>query len=167
MWQLLRIFPVAFAILASMAYAQGKDTDFVQKAAQDGMAEVEIGKMVMQRAQDAQVKQFAEQMVNDHTKANQQLMQIAQQKKWTVPKNVNKEQQAMMTKLEKLSGAELDRHYMEDMVKDHEKAVELFSKQAEQGSDPELKQFAADTLPTLRQHLAKAQEIAKAQLSQR
>jgi putative membrane protein len=134
---------------------------FVHEAAMAGIAEVKLGEMATERAQSADVKQFGQRMVTDHTKANDKLKAIAQDKNIEVPAEMNKKHQKIADKLAKLQGEEFDRAYIRAMVKDHEKAVELFSKEAQQGQDPDLKAFAAETLPTLQEHLTMVNELAQ------
>ena len=135
------------------------DMQFVQKAAADGMAEVELGEMAADRAASEDVQAFGDQMVEDHSKANDQLEQIAEAKGIDLPDEMSVEAKEMQESLDALSEGEFDRAYMQHMVEDHEKAVELFQTQAESGQDPELKQFAEQTLPVLQQHLERAQQI--------
>lgn len=142
------------------------DRKFLEKAAKDGMAEVELGQIAAQKASSDQVRQFAQQMVQEHTRANEQLQSIAQSQGLTLPTELDRSHRRDIEKLQKLSGAEFDKEYMERMVDDHQKDVKLFRKQAEDGEHPQLKQFAADTLPGLEHHLSMAkqtEEVAKAQ----
>ena len=145
------------------------DRNFVEKAAGGGLAEVEMGRMAQDKAQNDQVKQFGQRMVDDHSRANQQLMQIAGSKNITLPTQPDSEHRKKAQELQKLSGARFDRAYMQDMVQDHRKDISLFEKQAKQGKDADLKQFAEQTLPVLREHydLAKRTEasLAPAQAS--
>jgi putative membrane protein len=138
---------------------QQADMQFVQEAAGGGQAEVELGKLAGEKAESPDVKQFGQMMVNDHTKANEQLMKLAQEKKLQLPSDVPSEAKSAKEKLTGLSGREFDREYMKQMVADHEKTVELFQKQADRGQDTELKQFAQQTLPTLQHHLEQAKQI--------
>ena len=112
------------------------DRTFVEKAAAGGAAEVEGGKLAEQRATNDKVKQFGARMVQDHSKANDELKQIAAGKGLQLPAAPEAHHQQEMAKLQKLSGAEFDRAYMDHMVKDHKKDVAEFKKQAElrQGS---------------------------------
>jgi putative membrane protein len=131
--------------------------NFVMKAAQGGMAEVQLGQLAKEKASSADVKSFADRMVTDHTKANDELKQIAGQKNITLPTQMDARSQATYDRLSKLSGAEFDRAYMKDMVQDHRMDVNEFRKEAQSGSDPDVKAFAAKTLPTLQEHLQQAQ----------
>jgi len=137
------------------------DRNFIMKAAQGGMAEVELGQLAAQRASDPQVKQFAERMVADHTKANDQLKQIASSKNVTLPTEVPAAEKRERDRLAKLSGAQFDREYMNHMTSDHKKDTSLFRSAAKSAKDAEIKQFASTTLPTLEEHLQMAQSIAK------
>lgn len=133
--------------------------NFWTNAAQGGMAEVELGKLAAGKAQNAEVKSFAQKMVTDHTKANDELKALATEKNITLPNGLDSAHQSMMTTLQNLSGAEFDREYVNGQVRDHEAAVQLFEKQADDDSDPDAKAFAAKTLPTLRMHLDMIKKI--------
>jgi putative membrane protein len=137
------------------------DKDFIMKAAEDGMLEVELGQLALKQASSEDVKAFARRMVDDHTKANQELTTLAGTKAVTPPSSLDAKHKQMMDKLSKLSGAEFDREYMKAMVKDHQKAVELFERQSKSGRDTELKAWADKTLPTLREHHQMARDVAK------
>lgn len=132
---------------------------FVKKAAMDGMTEVQLGKIAASKAQDAKVKQFAEQMVSDHGKANEELASIAKQKGLTVPTELDAEHQSMIQGLNAKSGKAFDASYSEHMDAAHAKAVALFQG-AITGSDPELAAFAKKTLPTLEQHKQMAKRLS-------
>ena len=137
----------------------GGDANFVKNAAQGGMAEVELGKLATQKASSDDVKQFGQKMVDDHSKANDQLKQIASQKSMDVPSDLNPKEKAEMDRLSKLSGPAFDRAYMKHMVADHTKDAAEFKKQANTGSDPEIKGFASNTLTTIEDHLKMAKDI--------
>jgi putative membrane protein len=129
------------------------DTHFAIKAAQGGMAEVKLGQLAANKASNPDVKAFGQKMVDDHTKANDQLKSIAQDEGMTLPGDVNQKQQATYDKLSKLSGADFDKQYVKSMVTDHEGDVKEFRKEADSGKDEKIKSFASQTLPTLQQHL--------------
>jgi len=133
------------------------DKAFAEKAAIGGMAEVQMGKMAQQKGSSDQVKQFGGRMVDDHSKANDELKQIASAKGIALPTDLDAKHKSKMDKMEKLSGAQFDRAYMDDMVADHKEDVAEFKKQASSGKDSDLKAFAAKTLPTLEDHLKMAQ----------
>jgi putative membrane protein len=137
----------------------GAEATFVKNAAQGGMAEVELGKLATEKASSDDVKQFGQRMVDDHSKANDQLKQIASQKSIDVPSDLNAKDKATKDRLSKLSGPAFDRAYMKHMVADHTKDVAEFKKQANTGSDSDIKGFASSTLPTLEDHLKMAKDI--------
>lgn len=137
---------------------QGADRTFVMKAAQGGLAEVEAGKVARQRAQNDSVKQFAQRMVTDHSKANEELAALAKSKGVEVPGALDKQHQAHMEKLGKLPGPSFDREYMKHRVDDHSKTVADFEMQSKSGRDAELKQWAGSKLPALKEHLKLAQD---------
>jgi len=142
---------------ASKAAAPAADKTFAQKAAVGGMAEVELGKLAEQKAASDAVKQFGSRMVADHSKANEELKQIAGEKGLTLPAELDAKNKSELAKMQKLSGAQFDRAYMDDMLADHKNDVADFRKEASSGHDSDLKSFAAKTLPTLEEHLQMAQ----------
>jgi len=150
------------ALAFIFACSSAKDSSkFAPTAAQGGMAEVELGKLALQHAVDPSVRQFGQRMITDHTRANAELKAIAAQKNIPLPAEMSSEQKSTMEKLSKLAGAEFDKEYMSDMVKDHETDVKDFQTQANDGNDAEIKGFAARTLPTLQSHLQMARDVAK------
>jgi putative membrane protein len=140
------------------------DSGFMTKAAQGGIAEVEMGRLALQHGSNEKVKQFGQRMVDDHTNANDQLKQLASQKGVTLPSEVNAKQKSTINKLSQLSGPEFDRVYMADMVKDHQEDVAEFQHEANSGNDPDVKAFAGKVLPTLQDHLRMAED-ARGQLN--
>jgi putative membrane protein len=153
---LLAVLAPAFAASTSTQ----PDHKFATDAAQGGLMEVDLGQLAAQKASSQAVKDFGQRMVTDHSKANQQLMQIAAQKGMSLPKTMAADMKQERDKLAATSGTEFDRMYMSHMVKDHEKDVKEFEKQAEKGNDPALRSFAQETLPVLRQHLELAKTVA-------
>jgi putative membrane protein len=140
---------------------QTADQAFVHEAAMGGMAEVELGKLAAAKATNSKVKSFAERMVTDHGKANDELKNLASSKHVTLPAAVDAKHQAAHDRLAKLSGAAFDRAYVRDMVTDHEKDVAAFRRESQSGKDPDVKMWAAKTLPTLQDHLKMIQELQK------
>ena len=136
----------------------GRD-NFWSEAASGGMAEVELGRLAQTKAQNPDVKRFAEMMVADHTKSNDELRSLATKKNVPLPTSMGARHQATMDRLNGLSGAEFDRAYVEAMVCDHEATVQLFEGQTQGSSDTDARSFAEKTLPTLRRHLEMIKEI--------
>ena len=137
----------------------GADAKFATTAAHGGKAEVELGKLAAQKGTDPDVKAFGQQMVDDHSKANDQLMSVAQAESMTLPAAMDAKQKAMYTKLNALSGTTFDKAYVHDMVKDHEEDVKEFTKESTSGADPKIKDFATTTLPVIQGHLDKIKSI--------
>lgn len=141
--------------------AGSADQQFMMKAAQGGMAEVQLGNLAKDHASSASVKTFGQQMVDDHTKANDELKDLAAKKNVTLPADVDAKDKATMDRLSKLNGAAFDKAYMRDMVADHKKDVAEFQKEASSGKDSDVKDWASKTLPTLQHHLQMAQETER------
>ena len=136
------------------------DREFVRKAAEGGLAEVELGQLATEKASSQDVEQFSQRMASDHSQANTQLKEIAAQKGVTLPTSLSSKDAALKSKLENLSGAEFDRTYMQHMVKDHTNDVSEFQKEASNGKDSDVKNFASQTTPKLQEHLRLAQQVA-------
>lgn len=133
------------------------DYKFAEDANRANTEEINLAQLAAQKATDPSVQQYAQRMIQDHTKANQQLAQIVSQKGATLPSTTTTSQERETEHLAKLSGADFDKAYMEHMVKDHKKDVKEFQKAADNAKDPDLKAYAANTLPTLQQHLQTAE----------
>lgn len=134
---------------------------FLVKAVQDGLAEVELGKIAVQRGSSDRVKNFGQKMVDDHGKANTELAQIAAAKGVTLPQQMASRHKKLATRLSKLTGAGFDREYLRHQIKDHNRAIAMFSAMAQNGKDADLKSFATKTLPTLKDHQDAATHIAE------
>ena len=147
----------ASASAGSAASVATADKAFAMKAAAGGLAEVALGKLAQQNGSNDQVKQFGSRMVDDHSKANDELKQIASTKGITLPTDVDAKHKSEMAKMQKLTGAQFDRAYMDSMVKDHKEDVSDFRKESTAGKDSDIKTVAAKTLPTLQDHLKMAQ----------
>ncbi len=139
-----------------------EDSQFMIKAASGGMMEVELGKLAVNIGSNEQVKEFGQRMVEDHSKANQRLMEIASKKNITLPNAMNDGHQDKVKKLSKKTGTEYDKDYLDFMVNDHNDDIELFEDAVDNLGDEEVKAFAAETLPTLRNHQQQAEAIQKA-----
>lgn len=131
--------------------SQPGDERFLKEAADGGMAEVELGQLAADKASSPDVKEFAQRMVKDHSQANDQLKQIAMKKGLTLPTSPSVKNEATKNKLSSLSGDAFDQAYMSDMVKDYKKDIAAFQKESTSGQDPDVKQFASQTLPTVKQ----------------
>lgn len=144
---------------AAAGGAGSVDQTFVTHAAADGTAEVALGQLALQKSSSTQTKQLAQHIVDDHTKANEQLVALARQKQITVTPEPDAAAKQKMDKLQQLNGEAFDRAYAQAMVKDHEKAIQLFTKASNGAKDADIKQFATQTLPVLKNHLQMAREL--------
>jgi putative membrane protein len=129
------------------------DRAFVDTAASAGLAEVAITKHTMAKAASDDVRKLAEHLNKDHSQANRELTSIASAKGIPVPAAPEGDKRGEVEQITALSGAELDRTVLQKLEKSHRESIKLFEREASEGSDPELKAFAAKTLPTLREHL--------------
>jgi putative membrane protein len=132
------------------------DRLFVYEATIGGNAEVEFGHLPEQKGRSPAVKDFAHQMVADHSKANQQLAQLAQAGNIPQPRELDEEHKAMLSRLQQLSAAEFDLAYIRGQIGDHQKTAQLFEWEIGSGQDPQLKGFASQILPTVLRHLGMA-----------
>jgi putative membrane protein len=133
---------------------------FATKAASTDMAEIEFGQLAMKNSQDAQVKKFAEQMVKDHTATSAKLKALATKENITLPTTLDAEHAAVKSKLASLKGEDFDKAYGIEMAKGHDKAVALFESASQSTAvTGDLKQFAAATLPKLKEHKGMAHDL--------
>lgn len=144
---------------AAAAEMPKSDLQFMRASAHGGQAEVTFSTLALQRAQSPEVRQFAQRMVDDHSKANQQLMDLAKTKDVKLSGTLTKDAKQVENRLSGLSGVAFDREYMKDMVNDHEKTAAKFQQEAKNGKDPEVQQFAAQTLPIIEDHLKQARQV--------
>ena len=135
-----------------------EDMEFATKAAEGGLKEVRLGELAQQQAESQEAQQFGQRMVEDHGQANEQLKQIAEQKGIELPQELPDDAQQLRDELQQKSGAEFDQAYMDEMVSDHEEDIEEFEDYVESAQDPDLRNFAEQTLPTLREHLELARQ---------
>jgi putative membrane protein len=143
---------------SAMNPASTNSNTFMEQAAVGGLMEVEAGKVAESQSTNAAVKQFAELMVKDHTKANTELKGIAAKKNFTLPASLPAAEKNHLDEMKKLSGAEFDKHYIGMMVSDHAKTVALFTAGIK-NPDQEISGFASKTLPIIEGHYKKAQDL--------
>lgn len=154
--------PVTMSIAPTVQAAAIHAPKFVQMAGMAGMFEVESSRIALQKSQNQQVKDFAQQMITDHTKANEQLKSVVQSPgvKATVPQALDSKHQKMIDQLNAASGAEFDTKYIKMQLEGHKGAVALFTNYAKSGDNKDLKSFASETLPTLQHHLKMVQSLS-------
>ena len=166
-------FATVLAVLATAALAQQNqqtasqqedkthEQHFIQMASSGNNFEVQLGQLVQQKAQDQRIKEFAQRLVQDHQKAEQQLRQIAQQMGVSLTDQLSPVHQAMLQEFQKKDGQALERAFAFDQVGDHHKDILKYQWQAEHAQDAQLKQYAQQQIPTLREHLQLAEQCAE------
>jgi len=172
MWtRLAAIAPLA-ALALGLAFAAGAraarpaavspaDRDFMRAAAQGGMAEVELGRLAMTLAVEGDVRDFAERMISDHSRANQSLTRLASRRGVRLPESLSGKDQRLRAHLSSLTGEEFDRAYMRAMVRGHAEVASAFERELDQAQDPALRRWVRDFLPTIHHHLHMAEETAR------
>lgn len=135
------------------------DKSFIQDAYQDGLAEVNMAQMAERKTGNADVKAFAEKLAADHSKANSQLKMLADSKKVSTASEPSMVAKGKGKLLDGKTGADFDKAYIDDMIGDHKKDIKAFEKAASEAKDQDVKNFANQTLPTLKEHLSTAEGI--------
>jgi putative membrane protein len=138
------------------------DDQFAKEAASGGMAEVKLGQLAQEKGTNDAVKNFGSRMVNDHSKAADELKAAATRSNINLPSKLNAKDEATYNRLSRMSGTAFDREYAKAMVTDHTQDVAEFRKEAIDGQDASIRNFASQTLPTLQEHLKQAREMEKA-----
>ncbi|WP_324673380.1 DUF4142 domain-containing protein [Hymenobacter sp. GOD-10R] len=138
------------------------DAEFTTKAASGGMLEVELGKVVAAKGSTPEARKFGQQMVDDHTKANDELKAIAAKHNITLPTGLGEDHQKVYKDVTEKKGVDMDKEYLKEMVKDHEEDVKEFTEASVKASAADLKEFATKTTPTLQHHLEMAQQMSAA-----
>ena len=161
--------PLVLCAFANADAADGKasssvssdDRKFMETAARAGMAEVDAAKLAKTKGESQAVKDFARQMEEDHTRANEELKKLAAAKGVSLPNDVDAKHRRMMDELNKHTAAQFDREYMKQQVGDHRRVVADFDRESKHGKDADVKKWAADKLPTLRKHREMAESTEK------
>jgi putative membrane protein len=135
------------------------EQDFMIKAAQANLAEIDMARIAMQKSQNPDVKDFANMIQKDHTEALEDLAGLMKDKGMSQPNILSPDAKADIEKMTALSGAEMDREFINAMVADHQKAIAMFREKANIAQSPDVKNYAEDQLPTLEMHLEKAQKL--------
>jgi putative membrane protein len=135
------------------------DAEFAVDAADGGMLEIQLANVALRNAASSEVKEFAQMILNDHSKANDELKSIAEKKNIILPIALSDKSQEKLEDMSEKTGADFDKAYCNYMVKEHKEDINEFEKQAEKGNDPELKSWAAEKLQTLERHLSVAESL--------
>jgi putative membrane protein len=147
--------------VASEAQAAMTDLAFAKDATCGGLAEIKLGKLAEDRGSSEAVKTFGTRMVAEHTKAGDKLKEAAAPEHIPLPADLAAKDQATYDRLSKLSGADFDRAYAQDVVKDHQQDLQAFEREANRGGDAAIRGFASETVPRIQQHLEQAKEMLK------
>ncbi len=134
------------------------DAQFVMKASAAGLAEVNMGELAQKQAANPAVKKFAERMIQDHTKANKELIALANKQGLRVAPTMDAKHRELSTTMLRLSAAAFDRAYMDHQLKDHKMVIAMFEQESKDGKDEAVRAWAKKTLPTLREHEKLAKE---------
>ena len=138
-----------------------EDKAFVRKALQGGMTEVQLGQIALQKSSNADVKQFAQKMIDDHTKLGDEMKQVAQQMNVKAPDSPSSKDKSAMAKLQALNGDDFDKAYIKDMVKDHQQDAKDFKQEAQNTTNPALKIVVVQGQQVIDEHLQMIQQIAQ------
>ena len=136
------------------------DQEFVKHASADNMFEIQLGQFIQQHAEDSGVKEFAQMLVQDHQQAQKQLQQAAQQANIQVPQELPQVKQLMLQEIQQKQGRDLETCFVFDQVGDHHKDLLKTRYEAQNGQNPQIKQYAEQTASVLRKHMRQAEELA-------
>lgn len=151
--------PGSTAAAHSSSKVSRRDREFMSVATRGNLAEIAAGHLAQKKSDNEQVKSFGERMVSDHSAANDQLTALAQKLDVKLPQKPSRRDENRMKKLEGMSGTKFETAYAHDMIRDHRADIKAFEREAEHGTNPEVKQFAQSTLPTLKEHLSLAERL--------
>ncbi|MBZ9936976.1 DUF4142 domain-containing protein [Mesorhizobium sp. BR1-1-16] len=160
------IAAASVSLMASLAWAQSgtmSAQDFATTAASSDMLEIQTSNVALQKSSSAAVKEFAQMMINDHTKASSELKMAAQKDGVTIPTAMLEKHAATVEKLNGTAAGAFDAAYIDAQVNAHKEAVALMMSYAQTGEAPALKAHAQKTAPIIQMHLQHAQQLMKAQ----
>lgn len=135
------------------------DARFLRDVAEANQGEIDMAQIAVQKSQNADVKQYAQKLLDDHTAQQKQLQQLAQQKGVTLKEKPEMRENHEIHRLNDASAKNFDKDYLKYMIKDHEKDIKAFQKEADKATDPDVKSFASGAVPTLQQHLNAARQL--------
>jgi putative membrane protein len=138
---------------------QQPDKDFLTKASEGNISEIKLGELAVHKANTPQVKQFAQRMIDDHSKAQDQLVKVMHGSNVIVPDHMTKDAAGLYDKLAQETGVDFDKDYMNAMVSDHQDEINVFQDETKNGKAEQLRNYAQNTLPTLQQHLNQAKQV--------
>ncbi|HLH30305.1 MAG TPA: DUF4142 domain-containing protein [Terriglobia bacterium] len=151
--------PAESAPVATANTLTGADRDFVKQAEKDNLQERVLGRMAQEQSQNNDVKSYGKMLVKDHNDALQQLVDLMNKNGMPQPKTLPEERTDAIKKMEGLKGAAFDKEFVNMMVEDHQKAIDLFQKEANTAQNSDVRDYAKDVLPTLQKHLKDAKNL--------
>ena len=160
-WAVLAHQGTVLAMRGGGQSSASSDLRFARDAARGGVAEIKLGNLAQSKATSDTVKAFAQRMIAEHTTTGDHLKQAASKDNISLPEQLSAKDQSTFDALSKLSGADFDRAYAQDMIKDHQADLAAFQKEAASGKDEALRDFASQTLPMIEEHLNQAKEMLK------
>lgn len=155
------VLVVSLPLLAQAQTASNADKAFMRMAAEANMTEAHIGQMAESQGSGSQVKEFGQKLTHDHTDAYQQLDAVAAKTGSSIPKGIDIRKISAVEQLMKLKGAQFDHVFVQDEIRDHQKALAEFKREAQHGQDPDVKAYASKMIPVLEDHLHEAEALAK------
>jgi putative membrane protein len=155
------VFSFSIVALAQTKAASHADQAFLRMAAESDMTEAHIGQMAEAQASRSQVKDFAQKLTHDHTSAYEQLTALGAKTGGSVPAGIDARKIPAVVQLTKLKGTRFDHQFAQDEVRNHEKAIAAFKREAEHGQNADVKAYANKMIPTLEDHLHQAQALEK------
>ncbi|MBN8904130.1 MAG: hypothetical protein BGO51_26005 [Rhodospirillales bacterium 69-11] len=150
---------IGLGATAALADISQTDRNFVVQAATGGFAEVDLGRLAAQKGTTSAIKQYGQRLVTDHSQANEELMQIADEAGIELPTEMDRRTASTLQRLRGTTGTGFDQAFIQRMIADHQRDIQLFRKEAQSGSDPTIKGFAQRYLPILQVHLQMAQGL--------
>lgn len=136
------------------------DHEFIAEAVRDGLTEVELGRLGAVQAFDERIRKLARSLMEEHEKANRELVRIAKQKRLAIPTEMDPERRSVIDDLKGLSDEEFQQAYVKALVKDHQRSISIFQQESQTGRDEEVRDFAGRLLPVLTGHFRIAKSIA-------
>jgi putative membrane protein len=147
------------ALAMPSAFAADDSKEFIEKAVRGNIAEVKLGELAEKQATSDQVKTLGQTLQTDHGKALKASEALAKELGVSVPKEPTEDGREIHERLAKMSGAAFDKAFVAAAVKDHEKDIELYTEQAEEGDNSQVVEYAKETLPVLKKHLDAARKL--------
>lgn len=155
--------PPPQAPMPGITQSQRQDKVFISQAIQENLGEIELAKLALKKSSNANVRQFAERMVSDHTRMNNQMELIAHRLEVDIPTEPGKDSRKQKKKLESLSEPQFDRSYAKTMVTNHKRDLREYQRESTSAQDPQLRAAAAQGAGIVRQHLSMAEKLRKSQ----